>query len=310
LTTTTIVKAQATKTGFADSGISVAFFNLVSAATAIAGFNGNGSGWALNGGAVASNDVLTLTDEQTGEARSAFFAAPQPIGAFTAQFLYQATGGANGMAFVAQNSPSGASALGGAGNCLGLCGITPSAAVEFNLFDQQGGSGTRYASNGVTGGYAATLPVDLASGDPMLVTLLYDGTNLTEHLVDQITGRIFDTNFVVNIPADAGGATGVIGFTGATTTNVASQQMISSFTFGRYVPFTDGAPTLGVSFTGQQVVISWLSTTGNYALEMTGNLTPAAVWNPIPQTPVVVGQQASVTINVGTGNTFYRLHKQ
>ncbi len=310
VTNTATVKAMATKSGIAESGISLAFFNLVSPATTIAGFGGNGSGWMLNGGTVVSNEMLILTDGQPGEARSAFFLVPQPVGAFTAQFLYQCTDGANGMAFVAQNSALGAGALGGAGGCLGLCGITPNAALEFNLFDQQGGSATRYASNGVTGGYATTLPVDLDSGNPTLVTLVYDGTNLTEHLVDQITGQTYDASFAANIPTDAGGATAIIGFTGGTSTNEASVQTIRDFTFGRNNPPGSSAPVLGVGWSGQQIVITWPTPTASYVLEFTTNLTPAAVWSPAQETNVIIGQQTTVTINVGKGNTFYRLHKQ
>ena len=300
----TTIKALAAQTGFADSGISTAFFNMVSPVTTVAGFGANGSGWMLNGGAVVSNDMLTITGGAAGETRSAFLLSRQPVGAFMTQFSYQSTSGETGFAFVAQNSPAGASALGGVSNCLALCGITPSAAVEFNLNTAQGGTGSRYASNGVTGSYASTLPLDLDSGNEMLVTLVYDGGILTEHLVDQVTGQTYDATNTVNIPNDAGGANAVIGFTGASGP-VGSRQTIRNFTFGGIA-----APVLDVVPSGQQMAISWPAIPGNYALEYATNLQPGAVWNPVPQSQMKIGQLTVVTINIGAGSTFYRLHKQ
>ncbi len=103
------------------------------------GFGGSGLGWTVNSNGISStpitNNVLTLTDNNLGEARSAFYNTPVSAGPFTASFIYQAGGAmqADGVAFVLQNDSRGLSALGGGGQGLGYSGITPSAAIQFNI---------------------------------------------------------------------------------------------------------------------------------------------------------------------------------
>ena len=78
--------------------------------TSLAGFGSNGTGWQLNGGGgsvpAVNNNVLTLTDNNGGEASSAFLASPLTgvAGGFTASFVYTAGGNkqADGTTFTIQ----------------------------------------------------------------------------------------------------------------------------------------------------------------------------------------------------------------
>jgi hypothetical protein len=177
-------------------------------------------------------NALDLTDGGTYEDRSAFFNVPQPVNCFQAQFIYQANGQANGAAFVVQNAAAGLNALGTVGGGLGYGGILQSAAVELNIYSPAtGGMGTQLATDGSVGSFTSTLPVNLASGDPIEVVLSYNGSSLMENLVDTMNGTSYSTNYPMNIPATTGGSdTALVGFTGADG-GAASAQTISDFSF-------------------------------------------------------------------------------
>jgi hypothetical protein len=76
--------------------------------------------------------------------------------------------------------------------------------------------------------------------------------------------------------------------------------------FGSLMPNGPG-PVLSAAVAGNQITISWTTSSVNYMLEFTTNLVPNAVWNAAMQTPVVSGGQATVTIPIGPTNSFYRL---
>ena len=391
LTNTTVVRAVTIKSGLNDSAVSSGVFIKSLLSLTISGFGNNGTGWTLNGGAGVTNNVLTLTDGQGNEARSAFYNVKEPVTNFTAQFIYQSSGGADGVTFCMQNTAAGLTAVGGGGGGLAFSGLSPAVAVEFNIYSGQGGSGTRLATNGVTGGYSSTVPLDLAGGNPILVTLRYKGSTLTEDLADMLTGQSYHTNYATSLSSAAGGSPAYVGFTGATG-GVASRQTVTGFVFALNNPpqitltapadgsvFTaptnivltadasdpDGtiskveffqgatklgetnnapyqftwnnvpagfysltakatddsgattvssaaairvtAPTVSASYNAGQIVIAWATATGSYTLEVTDSLTPPVTWSPATETPLVNGQQTTVTINASTGHKFYRL---
>ena len=208
----------------------------------VANFGGTGNGWTVNSAGITgipiTNDVLTLTDGNNNEARSAFFNTPQPfaIGSagFTASFVYQPGGsvGADGVTFMLQNDSRGAAALGGAGGSLGLNGITPSAAHEINIY---GGHtiGTNFVTDSSTGTYNSTGAVNVASGDPINVTLSYDPVHnvINEMLVDPIANTTFMTSYNnINLASTLGANTALLGFSGATG-GANSTQTISNFSY-------------------------------------------------------------------------------
>jgi autotransporter-associated beta strand protein len=200
----------------------------------LSGFGGTGAGWTLNNSPTVNSDVLQLTFNGANEARSAFNNQRVSTGAFYASFVYQAGGNlaADGVTFVLQNSGSGAGALGITGGSLGYGGITPSAAVAINIYAPNT-IGTNYITGGTAGTYLSSSPVNPGSGDPILVTLNYNGAStLTETMSDTVTGQVYSHQFTgANIASAAGGGgLAYLGFTGGDG-GAASNQMISNFTY-------------------------------------------------------------------------------
>ena len=203
-------------------------------------FNTNGAGWTTNEtGSFSTPEIkgglLTLTDSGNNQARSFFYNTPQGIGGFGASFTYQAGGnlGADGMAFILQNDPRGATALGATGGSLGVSGITPSLALEFNLYSGSGnGLGYGVFVNGANGPNTAPGSINLGSGHPIGVTLFYDGqTSLFLTMTDAVTGAFYRTNLAVgSITNTVGGRTAYVGFSGATG-GLNAIQTVTNFTF-------------------------------------------------------------------------------
>ncbi len=220
--------------------ISALIFFALSSATAragVVGFN-NGVGWQANNSPVFFGQELFVTTVGNGDSNSAFYLTQQPINKFEVHYTYtDAANGnngqnaGNGAAFVLQADPRGASAVGGdGGSGLGYQGITPSAAVEFNI-DSIFASpvGTGLGLNGTVNAYATTGSLNLRSGDPIDVTLTYDGTTLTENLVDAVANTSYSRSFTVDLVAGIGNSA-YIGFTGGSGLDT-STQVITNFSF-------------------------------------------------------------------------------
>jgi Legume lectin domain len=245
----------------------------------ITGF-GDGSNFTLNGydqdnlgNIINTNDppiisggTLTITNLTQAQGRSAFFNTPQNLSSFTASFTFQnlvadqsPLGAADGFAFVVQSQ--GLHAIGGTSAGLGytindapqppsgpgILAIAPSAAEEFYLRNGTGATQFGVSGSGTFAGATPSDPVDLADGDPIRVTLVYDGaaftlsetlTDLANPLLTYSLTRSADIQSVV-------GTTGFVGFTGATG-GAFSKQLISDFTFSAVPePTSFGLTALG-----------------------------------------------------------------
>lgn len=193
-------------------------------------FTLNASPEAVAGGApTISNGVLNLTTAANGEATSAFFNTAQTITNFTASFTYDFLNGsgnpADGFTFLLQNQ--GLTARGGGGGAVGYEGVTPSAAVKFNIYNDDGFG---YGSGGVSIPTAASL-VTLTGANPVNVRIDYNGTFLGARLTDSVTGATESRYFNVgSLPTTVGGNTAYVGFSGGTGGENAAQA-VSNFKF-------------------------------------------------------------------------------
>ncbi len=215
--------------------------------TQINGFGGDGAaGNTLNGspivtgGATPDDDVLQLTDSNNTEGRSLFNNTLQSYAnGFTAQFTYQNNGTgagnlADGAAFILQNDPRGATALGDTGGALGYGGgnpITSSVAFEMNIY-QPNTIGTSFRSNGFLGGYTAPgNGVNLDSGHPISITLTYNPATytMTQKLVDG--ANIATTSYPVILTGTLkNNGLAYVGFSGGTG-GVNSTQTVTKYSY-------------------------------------------------------------------------------
>jgi hypothetical protein len=266
-------------------------------------FNCWGALWTLNGGATISNNVLTLTDGQPDEARSAFFNIPMYCQAFSVSFTYQSAPGttstkADGVTFCLQNTAAGVQAVGDGGGSLGYKGITNSLAIAIDQFTAKGFEFlTNGQDPGALGKYVPTTPaVDPSGSDSINVSILYQSNAVYLSMTDSVTQGAYVTNFAVG-PLPIAGPTAFLGFTGGTG-DLDSVQQISHFCF---FPI----PTIGAADTGAGTVLSWPTGIGGYQLQSSASLNPTN-WLTQPGPYNAVGQQYQFPVTPA-GNTFYRL---
>ena len=151
---------------------------------------GSVAGLNLNGTAVRSGTNLRLTGTGVNTAGSAYYDTAIPVNddtSFQSSFTFRISGGdggggADGLAFVLQNSPGGVNALGGTGGELGLEGINQSLAIEFDTYANAGDVNDNHVSvliNGNVTGAVATKSygVDLNNGANKYAWVDYNGTN-------------------------------------------------------------------------------------------------------------------------------------
>lgn len=215
------------------AGVSLA--SAYSARADITGF-GNFSEWTINQGddgpapMLLDNGIrLTYLNDVLQQTRSIWHETPQTVSAFAASFTYQALNGATGSGFgaalVLQNDPDGIHALGASpGDECGYDGIGDSVAVtlELGLPSRSG----LYTDGLFGGGSPSISPVDLRAGNPVLVSLQYDGSILGVSILDTVTLDSYDAAYAVDIPAIVGSSTALVGFTASTGFGSSADQYI------------------------------------------------------------------------------------
>src|SRR5262249_23474041 len=153
-----------------------------------------------------------------------------------------------GLTFTLQNvAPT---AVGANQDGLGYAGIGNSVAIKFDLFDNEGegANSTGIFNNGRNptirqSGLPSQFPhmsvnlsgtgIDLQSRHPMQVTLTYNGSTLSETILDTSTGASYTTSYNANIPSIIGSNTAFVGFTASTGGFTAMQDILNwQGTFG------------------------------------------------------------------------------
>ncbi|HZM02596.1 MAG TPA: LamG-like jellyroll fold domain-containing protein [Candidatus Saccharimonadales bacterium] len=280
------------------------------------GFNGAGFGWTANQFGnftvpIINSGLVTLTDGAGNEARSFFFNDPQYIGAFKASFTYRAGGSkaADGGSFCLQNDLRGAAALGGVGGALGVMtgvggtsipqSITPSAELEWNMYQ---GVGYALETGGfVPAGSGFTTPgsVNLISGDPINVSIYYAYNRMSITFTDAVAVTSYSTNWNVNLAQVLGANTAYIGFTGADGGST-SIQTISNFTFVNI-------PSAAIQINnGTNAVLSWPGAVSGFVLQQNGDLNTTN-WSNVANPANLVNGQYQIIVPLGSTNLFYRL---
>lgn len=264
-------------------------------------FHSDGIEWTFNN---QGNDIMYFEDTDvlvltTGgdQRRAAWLTIPMQIDGFRASFQYQDVGGggADGMAFVVQNSLQGTNAIGAGGGGLAYGGILNSAAVQFNIW---GTPGIAFNRDGNTGGYSETSPVNIASGDPIDVVLDYDGEAIRVSLSNTVSAATFTTNLNVgSLASIVGTNVAYVGITAATG-GTGSNQKISHF---RYVP----RPNASAVQDGNNLVISWPATVGGYSVVGSSSVTGS--YTSVPGAIIQTNGLNQQVIANPIGNQFYRL---
>ena len=248
------VQAVAVESGYTDSPVAGANYSIGSSGMPPIDFpNGfaNAAGlFSTVGTATINNSDIQLTDSdptQVSEVGAAWYVVPVNVQNFTTSFTMQFTRPSGyGMAFVIQNQngpstdTSSTQVSGGPYNLglpisgLGYQNTLASVAVKFDSTTSPGNTTGLYTDGTAPTDTSLQEPitgVTLNSGDPIDVTLTYNGATLSMSMKDTVTGGTFSTSWPVDIPAIVGGDTAYIGFTGATNWNQDTIYNISALTF-------------------------------------------------------------------------------
>jgi hypothetical protein len=183
---------------------------------------------------------------------------------------------------------------------------------------------------GVASLFWVTAPVTNRNVTVVLaVTQMADSVQLTTRVVDKGTGTIlFEKRFVdgpgvdVQVPTPPPkGLTSLVPDSGAPIVGFDSawigvwqwvarpprpplEVVVDNLEYDVY-----DSPALSVSTSGQALVFSWPVSTTAFELESAPSLSPEAVWETIPTTPIVNGDRQTLTLDATTTAQFFRLKK-
>ena len=187
------------------------------AQSGFSGWNGVGS----NASAAFSNS-LKLSNGTSNSATAVWNPMELQLpstGSFEMNFVYQTTGNGLNYGIALAFQTQGISALGGPGADLGYVGIAgPTAAYQINTNNQPGFiPGTNFVSTNTSGTYLLTGSVNLSSGNPIQVQLVYDAdaNTLTETLQDAVALTSFSRVYTQVNLSTLLGTKAYLGFTGS-----------------------------------------------------------------------------------------------
>jgi hypothetical protein len=245
--------------------------------------------------------VARLTDGGGTEAGSMFTKTKVSDTSFTTTFTFQnhsVTGSGDSLLFVLQNDPRGVAAVGRAGGGGGYDGIANSIGVKFDFYSHGAHNaltglflnGKLPDSGGLLGGDVTVPNINFASGDPIKVTLIYNGTTLTENILDTVTGVTFTHDYLVNISQVVGGNTAYAGFTAGTGGDTAVMD-VQSWTY---------TPTSVPAVASLTVSVATSPNLVNNGGFETGNYTGWTRSGDTSADSVITGTADNVTIHSGT----------
>ncbi len=176
------------------------------------------AGLSLVGNATQVGNVLRLTSAATNKAGAAWFITKQEVeDDFTTTFEFQITNlggiddpqgqtGADGIAFVIQNSSAGVFALGSAGGNIGYTGIVNSLAVEFDTWPNSEFSdpNNSHISVHTRGTLANTVNHSASLGSTSAIPNMSDGNPHTVIIdyEDETLNISLDGSHVLTVPVD------------------------------------------------------------------------------------------------------------
>ena len=279
-----VLQAVAVQSGYTDSNVGVANYQIAPAGSPLinfpSGFAGASNLVTTNGTAKINGSSLQLTDAGTLESASAWYVVPVNVQSFTTNFTLADTNAwPNGMTFTIQNMPptssdtsvqyvsGGPNALGnsqtgfgysGSTNGVGgqIAGLASSVAIKFDKYTGSGNSTGLYTNGADLGQNSVDMSssgMSLKSGNPVNVTLAYNGSTLSMTARDTKSGSTYTKSWSIDIPGTVGASTAYVGFTASTGWNQASAGQAGAITAWTYSTSTGQSPAVPAAPTNLRV---------------------------------------------------------